>query len=98
MLMRPFALLVLAFAFAATTANPTIAQGQSNPPGSATDIRAKVEAFLGAHEDAVGPAQWRSLGDAAIPVLESIAADQSLLPTRRASSDDGLAEIGRAHV
>ena len=37
--MRPFALLVVVFAFAATTANPAIAQGQSNAPGAATDIR-----------------------------------------------------------
>jgi hypothetical protein len=86
-------LLVLALTFAATTVNPAIAQGQSNPPGSATDISTQVEAFLGAHEDAVGPAQWRSLGDAAIPVLESIAADQSALPTRRARSVDGLAAL-----
>src|SRR5512141_3273366 len=77
--------LVVACAFAAVTANPALAQNRAN--------RAQVDALLGAYEG-VDPALWRGLGAAAIPILESIAADPGALPTRRARSVDGLAALG----
>ena len=70
------------------------AQAQS-PRASPSDVvRAQVAALLSAHEGGASPTQWRSLGDAAIPVLESVANDSSVLPTRRARSLDGLAALG----
>ena len=91
-------LLVVAFTFAAITASPAIAQNQSNQLGPSEVTRAQVEALLGAHEDFASPARWRSLGDAAIPILESIAADQNVRPTRRARSLDGLAALVTGHA
>jgi hypothetical protein len=70
---------------AAATAIPATAQDQSTS--------AKVNALLGAHEDLASPAEWRSLGDAAIPILESFVADYNSLPTRRARALDGLAAL-----
>ena len=84
--MRSFAVwLVVACTFLAVPAMPAIAQ--SRVTGT------QVDALLGAYEG-VEPAQWRGLGKGAIPILESIAADQSVLPTRRARSVDGLAALG----
>ncbi|HET7063969.1 MAG TPA: HEAT repeat domain-containing protein, partial [Rudaea sp.] len=84
--MRSFAVwLVVACTFLAVPAMPAIAQ--SRVTGT------QVDALLGAYEG-VEPTQWRGLGKGAIPILESIAADQSVLPTRRARSVDGLAALG----
>src|SRR5438045_1700720 len=76
--------------FALTTLS---AAGQSVDRADHQTIRARIEAFLGGYETAIGPQQWRKLGDAAIPILESIADDPTALPTRRARSLDGLAAL-----
>lgn len=84
--MRRFAIwLVVALMVVAVTATPAIAQNQSP--------RVQIDALLGAYEG-VAPTQWRGLGAVAIPILESIAVDQSAPPTRRARSLDGLAALG----
>ena len=57
---------------------------------SEPDVRARVDALLGAYR-AVTAAQWRTLGPDAVPVLESVVRDPSALPTRRARA---LAALG----
>ena len=84
--MRSFAFwLFVACSLVAVTASPAFAQ---NPV-----TRSQIDALLNAYEG-VAPELWRGLGNGAAPILESIAADQSALPTRRARSLDGLAALG----
>src|SRR5262249_37622470 len=80
--------IILSMALIAGAANQALAQDQSSQ-----NINAQVQALLGAHENGASPEQWRSLGDAAIPILESVVADYNALPTRRARSLDGLAAL-----
>lgn len=83
-----WAQIILFAALSAGGVNQALAQDQSSQ-----NLRAQVEALLGAYEDSANPARWRSLGDAAIPILESVVADYTALPTRRARSLDGLAAL-----
>lgn len=85
---RAWALIIVFSALVAGVANQAPAQIQSSQ-----DIGAQVNALLGAHDNIASPAQWRSLGDAAIPTLESVVADSTSLPTRRARALDGLAAL-----
>jgi HEAT repeat protein len=64
--------------------------GGSTLAASEAEIRARVDGLLGAYR-AVTVAQWRALGSAAAPVLESVARDPSAVPTRRARA---LAALG----
>jgi len=54
------------------------------------ELRARVEGLLGAYR-AVTVAEWRALGSEAGPVLEAVARDAAVLPTRRARA---LAALG----
>jgi len=81
--------LIVASTFVAVAATPASAQGR--------DTRAQVDALLRAYEG-VDADQWHGLGAAAIPILESIAADQSAPPSHRARSLDGLAALGSGEV
>jgi CSLREA domain-containing protein len=84
--MRSFAVwLVIACTFVAVTTETALAQN--------TVTRVQVDALLGAYEG-VEPEQWRGLGAAAAPILESIALDPGALATHRARSLDGLAALG----
>jgi HEAT repeat protein len=83
LLCRACAQIILYTALIAGVAHQALAQ----------DIRAQVNALLGAYEDSANPARWRSLGDAAIPILESVVADYNSLPSRRARALDGLAAL-----
>src|SRR5499427_1223951 len=80
--------IIVLVALVAGAANQALAQDQSSQ-----NIAAQVQALLGAHENGASPERWRSLGDAAIPILESVVADYNALPTRRARSLDGLAAL-----
>jgi hypothetical protein len=84
---RACAQIILYIALIAGVPHRALAQDQ------ASQIRAQVNALLGAHENLANPARWRSLGDAAIPILESIVNDYNSLPTRRARALDGLAAL-----
>ena len=84
--MRSFAAwLLVAIIFLPATLTPAFAQNGVS--------RTQVDALLNAYEG-VAPEQWRGLGNAAAPVLESIAVDQGVLPTRRARALDGLSALG----
>lgn len=87
-----FGRIVAASALVALMGVPLTAPAQTSQPASVTDVRAAVQTLLGAYEG-LGPEQWRALGDAAVPVLESIASDPSAAPMRRARSVDGLAAL-----
>ena len=87
-----FGRIVAASALAALMGVPLTAPAQTSQPPSVTDVRAAVQTLLGAYEG-LGPEQWRALGDAAVPVLESIASDPSAAPMRRARSVEGLAAL-----
>jgi hypothetical protein len=89
-----WAQIILSTALIAGAASQVPAQAQLNRNSSPGVDRAQVEALLGAYENSAGPERWRSLGDAAIPILESVVADSLALPTRRARSLDGLAALG----
>src|SRR5262249_14616948 len=86
LLWRACAQIILCTALIAGVADPAQSQSSQN-------ITAQVNALLGAYEDGANPRQWRTLGDAAIPVLESVVADYNSLPTRRARALDGLAAL-----
>jgi hypothetical protein len=83
LLCRACAQIILFAALVAGGANQALSQ----------NISAQVEALLSAYEDSASPARWLSLGDAAIPILESVVADYNSLPSRRARSLDGLAAL-----
>src|ERR1700737_1301549 len=86
LLCRACAQIILCTALIAGVADQALSQSSQN-------INAQVNALLGAYEDSPGPAGWRSLGDAAIPILESVVADYNSLPIRRARALDGLAAL-----
>ena len=88
-----WARIILSIALIAGGADRALAQSQSGP-----DIRSQVEALLGGHENSASPEQWRRLGNAAIPILQSVVADYNALPTRRARSLGGLAALSTGDV
>ena len=66
------------------------ALGGSALAASEPDVRARVDALLGAYRTVTAD-QWRALGPEAAPLLEGVARDPSALPTRRARA---LAALG----
>jgi hypothetical protein len=74
-----------------TPAQPGVEAGSAAPSDS--DVRERVETYLGAIDRPVSSSAWRALGPAAIPHLEAVLAS-SELPTRRAKAATGLAAIG----
>ena len=76
-------------------ATPTqAAPRKGEVPQATQERRAQVERFLGVIDLPVPLERWRSLGPAAVPLLESVLADGSALPSRRAGAVVGLAAIG----
>ena len=68
-------------------------------PGAASaatdeDIRRRLDALLNLRDGAISPAQWRTLGPRANPLLEQVTTDQDALPTRRARALEGLVALG----
>jgi len=70
--------------------------GPQSRSASDTDehIRQHIETYLGSIDTPVRPAQWRALGPRGAAILESMAQDPQVLPTRRAKALDGLSAIG----
>ena len=50
---------------------------------SDAEVRARVEALLGAIDRAIPASRWKALGPAAIPVLAEIAASEGQMPSTR---------------
>ena len=88
--------------FAAILAVPRLPHGrpaQAPAPAQAaavpeilsdSELRARIEAYLGAIDTPIGADQWRGLGPQAAPVLEPIATDENEMPSRRAKALEGL--------
>ena len=70
------------------------APSEPAPQLSDDEIRERIETYLGTIDTAIGAQEWRALGPRAVGLLEQIAQDGSVLPTRRAKALDGLAAIG----
>jgi HEAT repeats len=80
---------------AALLCAPASATG-SQPASSQNDgqIRQRIDTYLGSIDAPIRPAQWRALGPRGAAILEQIAQDSRVLPTRRAKALDGLSAIG----
>ena len=69
-------------------------QQSASPVAQGDDqIRQRIDTYLGSIDVPVRPAQWRALGPRGAEILESIAKDPEVLPTRRAKALDGLSAI-----
>ncbi len=55
--------------------------------------RQRIDALLGTRDTFVAPEQWTKLGVDAAEILESIAADKTALPSRRARALEGITQI-----
>src|SRR5207245_10833015 len=69
-------------------------QPEPAPQRSDDEIRERIDTYLGAIDQGIASEQWRALGPRAAVLLEQIAQDGAVLPTRRAKALDGLAAIG----
>jgi hypothetical protein len=87
---------VIVLLLAALIAVPRPPQGgaSAQDPGaqqlSDADLRERVETYLGALDRPIPKARWKALGPRAAPILESVIADSSQFPTRRAKAVDAL--------
>ena len=80
---------------AALLCAPASATGsQSSSSQSDEQIRQRIDTYLGSIDAPIRPAQWRALGPRGAAVLEQIAQDSRVLPTRRAKALDGLSALG----
>ena len=73
----------------ATPADPNAQQ-----PISDADVRERIDTFMRTIDTRISPGQWRALGSRGAAILEGMAQDPKLLPTRRAKAVVGLAAIG----
>jgi hypothetical protein len=78
---------------------PAPATGPDTAPAEQlTDeqIRERVDAFMGTIDTRTTPEQWKALGARGAAMLEQIAQDTKVLPTKRAKAVAGLSEIGES--
>jgi len=74
-------------------ATPAPEQGPQQPL-SDDEVRERIDTFLRTIDTRVSPGQWRALGARGAAILEAMAQDSTLLPTRRAKAVVGLSAIG----
>jgi hypothetical protein len=77
-------------------AAPSAAGSQSTSSQDDEHIRQRIDMFLGAIDTPITAAQWHALGPRGAAMLEAIAQDSRVLPTRRAKAIDGLSAISTA--
>jgi hypothetical protein len=77
----------------ARPSTPPPDQSPQQPLGD-DEIRDRIDTFLRTIDTRVSPDQWRVLGARGASILEAMAQDATLLPTRRAKAVVGLAAIG----
>jgi len=58
---------------------------------TAAEVRDRVDSYLRAIDVEIDADEWRALGPAAVPLLETVARDPAALPTRRAHALSALA-------
>src|SRR6266849_4819598 len=68
---------------------------QSAPqPLSEDEVQERIDTFMRTIDTRISPEQWRALGGRGAAILEGMAQDRTLLPTRRAKAVVGLSAIG----
>jgi HEAT repeat protein len=73
---------------------PTTSQSSSSSSQTEEQIRQQIDTYLGSIDVPVRPAQWRALGPQGASILEGMAQDPKVLPSRRTKAIDGLSAIG----
>ena len=73
---------------------PPPADQSPQQPVDDQEIRERIDTFMGTIDTRVAPEQWRALGPRGAAILEGMAQDPNLLPSRRAKAVTGLAAIG----
>ncbi|MGQ0507787.1 MAG: hypothetical protein ACT4TC_20995 [Myxococcaceae bacterium] len=79
------------------------------PPSSASTVSAadtrtdaeiqdQVQTYLMTIDTPITDANWKSLGDRAVPMLEQITADDAKLPSRRAKAVEGMVAINPVNL
>src|SRR2546421_7789329 len=88
--------LVCALPPARPRAQAPATQRNTAPAEQLTDeqVRERIDAFMGTIDTRIAPEQWRALGTRGAAMLEQIAQDTRVLPTKRAKAVAGLSEIG----
>jgi hypothetical protein len=71
---------------------PSAPAGAQPPPANETELRQRIESYLGYFETSVPEEQWKALGPSAVPILNGIAT-KSGLPSRRAHALGGLVAL-----
>jgi hypothetical protein len=74
-------------------AAPPAAQPAQQPLGD-DEIRERIDTFMRTIDTRISDDQWRALGARGAAILEAMAQDRTLFPTRRAKAVVGLAAIG----
>jgi len=77
----------------ARRATPPADQAPQQPLGD-DEVRDRIDTFMRTIDTRISPDQWRALGGRGAAILEGMAQDRTLLPTRRAKALVGLAAIG----
>src|SRR5215467_1718950 len=72
---------------------PAAGEPQQQPLAE-EEIRARIDTFMGTIDTPIPAAQWRALGTRGAAILEGMAQDPNLRPTRRAKAIAGLSAIG----
>ena len=58
------------------------------------EIRDRIETYMGTIDTRITPEQWRALGPRGAAILEQIAQNPNVFPTKRAKAVAGLSAIG----
>jgi hypothetical protein len=74
-------------------ATPPADQAPQQPLGE-DEIQERIDTFMRTIDTRISPDQWRALGARGAAILEGMAQDRTLLPTRRAKAVAGLSAIG----
>ena len=72
---------------------PAPSPAAPQPQLSASELREKIDGYLGAIDQPITAENWRALGPRAAEVLEPIATDPQQLPSRRAKALEGIVAV-----
>ena len=75
-------------------AAPAPDPSREQQPLTDEEIRERIDTFLRTIDTPVSPEQWRALGPRGAAILEGMAQDPNLLPSRRGKAVAGLSAIG----
>jgi hypothetical protein len=72
---------------------PPVDQAPQQPLGD-EEVRERIDTFMRTIDTRISAERWRALGARGAAILEAMAQDATLLPTRRAKAVVGLGHIG----